>query len=257
MSVTGLCTSGWLDEYVSKTIFVIEATEPLTGTLDVVVPIVGSIEEQDQIIGVLSCDGDEMTDIEIVRGDSRNLQIAIYESDGVTPIDLTNSVIRFAVKERASQPNSEAKVWKSTYNSDEIFIVNPLTGTAVVYLLVDDTLTMNPGRYQWEVELNRQGPLATSTGTLTFTAGSDTAAAVGVDFSELRVGQIVIPNGLQAGNSEPMILTAFDEAASTMTFYKYGGFSSESGVTFSAYQGDRKTPSGLRGAFIVCADVVR
>jgi hypothetical protein len=52
-----------------------------------------------------------------------------------------------------------------------------------------------------------------------------------------------------------VVVTDFDATAETVTV-GYTGFIAESGIVFSAYQGDRKTPTGLSGNFSVGADVV-
>lgn len=255
MSVSGLSTSGWLTDVLTSTLIV--EVQPLIGVVVAVDALVGTIAPDASLVGVLSCAGEPMTDIELVRGDSRNFQVTIYESDGVTPVDLTDAIVRFAIKERHGQTNNEAKVWKASYSPDEIDIVDAVNGICIVRLRVDDTLSVEPGRYQWEVELNRRGTFATNAGSLSFVAGTTVASASGVDFALLRVGQIIVPAGALPGNAQSLILTGIDASASTLSFYKYDSFSTESGVSFDAYQGDRKTPGGLSGLFVICPDVVR
>jgi len=63
-----------------------------------------------------------MTDISIVRGDSRNFNVTIYESDGITPIDITEAVLRFAVKGSVYDNNSRSIIFKQSYYPDQLQI---------------------------------------------------------------------------------------------------------------------------------------
>lgn len=287
MTITSLFTDGWLVDPTTIPAPVIVVQQVFSGTIDDIDVITGTLVGDDAysgslqiessfvgtittqsfigtltqdaaLTGVIRCNGEVvMADISMPRGDSRQFQMNILQSDGVTPVDLTNSVLRFAIKERYGQSNSASKVFKTSYDSSEIDVTNAAAGECVIQLRIDDTLEVEPGRYVWELELTRRSTLATSAGTLAFTAGSSVATASGVDFSELRIGQYVDPAGGLSGNSTPVLITGLDEGQSTITFDGYNDFSTESGVTFNAYQGDRKTPDGLSGTFTLNPDVVR
>lgn len=287
MTITSLFTDGWLVDPTTIPVPVIVVQQVFSGTIDdgdvltgtltgddaysgslqiadsftgtiTSQSFVGILTQDASLTGVIRCNGEiVMADITMPRGDSRQFQMNILQSDGVTPVDLANSVLRFAVKERYGQSNSLSKVFKTSYDDSEINITDAAAGECVIQLRIDDTLDVEPGRYVWELELTRRSTLATSAGTLAFTAGSSVATASDVDFSQLRIGQYVDPAGGLSGNSTAVLITALDEGESTISFDGYNGFSTESGVTFNAYQGDRKTPDGLSGTFTLNPDVVR
>lgn len=196
-----------------------------------------------------------MTDISMVRGDSRNFNVTIYESDGTTPIDITNGVLRFAVKASVYDDNSRAIIFKQSYYPSEIQKTIPASGQCLVQLLVEDTVSVTPGVYYWDLDLTRKGSLATSAGTFAVTAGSGVLTGTGVDFSAIGIGQVIeLTSGFPQNNLE-VVVTSFDEAAGTVTV-GYTGFVDESGITHSTYEGNRKTPTGLSGNFSIGADVV-
>lgn len=287
MTITSLFTDGWLVDpiQVGPPVYVVQ--QVLSGNLVADDTLSGSLVGDDQLsgvlgpsdslsgslsttsltgtlsaatgalVGILSCDGVTMADITLTRGDSRTFQLTVYQSDGVTPVDLTNAVLRFAVKERYGQENAASKVFKTSYTSDQIEITDAVNGQCVVYLRIADTNSVEPGRYVWEVELTRRDILATSAGLLAFTAGSSVAQGTGLDFSALGIGQYLEPLGALSGNNVPVLITAINESAGTITFDGYSGFSTESGVAFNCYEGDRKTPDGFSGAFIIQPDVIR
>jgi len=196
-----------------------------------------------------------MTDISIVRGDSRNFNVTIYESDGITPIDITEAVLRFAVKGSVYDNNSRSIIFKQSYYPDQLQITVPASGQSLIKLFVADTINVTPGQYYWDLDVTRKGTLATSAGTFAVTTGSGVLTGSGVDFSLISVGQAIELTSGFPQNNMLVVVTDFDATAETITV-GYSGFTGESGLTFSAYQGDRKTPTGLSGTFSIGADVV-
>ncbi len=196
-----------------------------------------------------------MTDLSIVRGDSRNYNVTIYESDGTTPIDITEAVIRFAVKGSVYDDNSRAIILKQSYYPSELQIAVPLAGESIVKLLVSDTITATPGQYYWDLDVTRKGALATSAGTFAVTAGSGVLTGTGVDFTLIKLGQVIELTSGFPQNNLLVVITDFDATADTITV-GYTGFVTEAGITHSTYQGDRKTPTGLSGLFSIGADIV-
>ena len=196
-----------------------------------------------------------MTDISIVRGDSKNFSVTITESDGTTPIDITEGVVRMAVKASVYDDNADAIIFKQSYYTSQIEKTAPASGQCVVKILIGDTNDVNPGGYYWDIDLTRKGELATSAGTFAVTAGSGVLTGTAVDFSLLSVGQLIDLNGGFAANNVLVDIVSIDASAGTVTV-GYDGFVDESGITHSTFQGDRKTPTGLSGGFSIGADVV-
>lgn len=196
-----------------------------------------------------------MTDISIVRGDSRNFSVTIYESDGTTPVDITEAVLRFAVKGSVYDDNSRSIIFKQSYYPDQLQITVPASGESLIKLLVGDTINVTPGQYYWDLDVTRKGDLATSAGTFSASEDSGVLSGDGVDFSLIKLGQAIQLTSGFPQNNMLVVVTDFDATAETVTV-GYTGFIAESGIVFSAYQGDRKTPTGLSGNFSVGADVV-
>jgi len=286
MSVTGLATDGWLCDVNSTTIIVIadgaltgvlaptlsivgvleveamagaiEALDEIGGALEASLPLAATLEPEPlSIVGVLSCEGEIMTDLSLVRGDSRTIALSFFESDGVTDLDITGGVVKFAVAETPGDANADALIFKASYVPTDIAITSPAAAPqGTLFLRAHETM-LEPGTYRFDVELTLQGTLVSSAGTFAFVAGSDVATATGVDFDALRVGQIVVPAGAFAGNQQPVTITAIDAGAGTVTFGGYPSFATEAGVTFNAYRGERSTPAGMSGTITICGDVVQ
>ena len=54
-----------------------------------------------------------MTDITLRRGDSQNYRVTV--TDGTNPIDLTDAIVKFAVKKRIQDTNAEAIIFKPVF----------------------------------------------------------------------------------------------------------------------------------------------
>jgi len=105
-------------------------------------------------------------DHEPVKGDN-NLRMARSDSavfefiltDPITEevLDLTDaSLVRFSIKVPVTQGqgNADLKVVKSSANAGEITILSPRTdGRIFVELLPEDTVSMDPGEYKYDVEV--------------------------------------------------------------------------------------------------------
>jgi len=197
-----------------------------------------------------------MTDLQMVRGDSRNYQLEIFESDGATPVDVTGGIIKFAAKRRMRDPNSEAQIFKTSYDPAEIQVTDAVNGQALLKILVEDTVSTDPGTLRWDVELTRRGALLSAAGTWTATAGSNVLTGVGIDFSAIHVGDILVPAGVTAPNQVPVTITALDSVALTAETGSYESWDAEAGISHQIFTGNRKTPDGLSGCFVLLADVV-
>jgi len=200
-----------------------------------------------------------MTDISIVRGDSRNFSVTIYESDGVTAVNITDGILRMAVKRRPSDPNSEALIFKTSYDESEIDLTLPASGKCIVQVRIDDTIAVDPGSYCWDLDLSRKGSVtpATLAGTFAAVTGSEVLTYTGAEFSRIRIGSIIELAGVSPGNSVRVLVTAMDSVTQTVTIGGYADFMTEVGITHQTFDGDRKTPTGLSGTFAVLPDVVR
>lgn len=201
-----------------------------------------------------------MTDISIVRGDSGNFSITILESDGVTPVDITEGILRFAVKRRTSDANSEALIFKRSYDDEQIELTTPASGQCVVKIRIDDTIGNDPGSYCWDLDLSRKdssGTPATTAGTWSAITGSEVLTYTGAEFDKVRLGSVIELAGVNPENNGRFLVTAIDSSNLTVTIGGYDSFVTEAGMTHQTFDGDRKTPSGLSGTFTIQPDVAR
>lgn len=288
MTISGLVTGGYLDDpiqvpprviIVQQTIAgVIPRALTLGGTLAptptlagslLAAPVISGIIAIDTITGTLRspgtltgrilCDGEViMADVTLTRGDSRTLAIEIDDDLGAD-VDLSEAILRFAVKRRPGDANASALIWKTSYDPAEIEITTPAEGKATVKIRVDDTVEKTPGSYCWDLDVSRKasGTPSTTAGTLAASTGSEVLAYTGSELAAIRVGSILELAGVNPENQARIVVTAIDSDASTITAGGYLDFVTESGIAFQAYDGDRKTPSGLAGTFTILADVVR
>jgi hypothetical protein len=198
-----------------------------------------------------------MTDITLRRGDSQNYRVTV--TDGTNPIDLTDAVVKFAVKKRIQDTNAEAIIFKASYDAREIEITNAAGGEFLIYIKTEDTFDKPPATYSWDVEVTRRGSLKTNVGTVAVTQGSGLLAGTGLEIGNFAVGDILVPtNGVSAENQVDVTIQEVEGDSGTgNATTDYTGFVTQTGITFELYEGDRKTPVGLSGRFTISADAVR
>jgi hypothetical protein len=165
--------------------------------------------------------------------------------DVAAAVDITNGILRFAVKERAGQTNAEALIAKRSYDIEEIELNDPTNGKALIYLRVDDTLGLNPGSYCWDLDLTRKGTVVFSAGTLAATNGSEVLQYTGSEFAKFRLGQVIELTSVNTANQNERTITGLDTDAETVTTGGYDSWVTEGGMAHSTYIGDRKTQSSF------------
>jgi hypothetical protein len=204
--------------------------------------------------------------ITLTRGDSDDITISVVDSETPpvavnlsTAVDGTANrpaIIRFAVKASADLTNAEAVVFKDSHASDEIEVLpqsGATLGKCALYLEKADTEGAEPGEYVWDVEVSRQAALkvAASVGTLAFTSGSNVVTGTGTAFRNARAGDILHPTS-GASSGKPAIIDKI--VSDTSVQVSWGGFPTESLVTFEIRRGQHKT--AVRGPFTLAPGVV-
>lgn len=88
--------------------------------------------------------------VEVIQGESKNLELHVtYQEDG-TDFDLTSATIYFTVK--CGLPEIEPTLQKVSTDSAQIEVdAIPTTGKATIHILSADTKAMNPGIYVFDV----------------------------------------------------------------------------------------------------------
>jgi len=196
-----------------------------------------------------------MTDLIIPRGDSANYAVVILDTDAVTPLNITEAILRFGVKASIYDSNTNAVMLKQSYYPEELEITDAINGAATVKVLVSDTLEETPGTYYWDLDVTKKGVLVTGVGTFTATTGSPILAASHIDFNLLKVGQVIDLSSLIPSNNLLVDIVSFDATAQTITV-GYNGFLNQIGIAQDIYEGDRKTPTGLSGTFSIGPDII-
>lgn len=202
-----------------------------------------------------------MTDLVLKRGDSRNYQVTITDDDLVTPIDLTDAILKFSVKSRYGLPNSSSVIHKRSYDVDEIEKTDPVNGICVVKVTTEDTFNKKPGSYCWDIEMTRPAFNVTNVGTIAVAPGSGLMTGTGLDLSSVKVGDVLTPSGVDPANQVPVTITAVggsgedDDPGAGNLLTDYADWAAEAGIAIDIDRGNRKTPEGLSGAFTLEPDV--
>lgn len=92
----------------------------------------------------------QQQNIELYRGDNRTFEVTVKDDDG-NAVNITGASIKFSVKERIS--DSGYKFQKSSAQASEITITDAANGVYEVYLVPDDTQTLDIGSYEYDSQL--------------------------------------------------------------------------------------------------------
>lgn len=84
-----------------------------------------------------------------IRGDSRTVTLQAYQSDGVTPLNLTGATVFFTVSPSASPADDTTAVIQKTITSHTA----PLLGQTAFTLANADTQSIAPGTYYYDVQV--------------------------------------------------------------------------------------------------------
>lgn len=197
-----------------------------------------------------------MTDLILTRGDSRNYLLEFKEDDGVTVVDITDSVVKMAAKPTGCETNDDAIFILRSYDNAEVEITDAINGEATAKLLADHTVDAPVGDHVWDVELTRRGATVTTAGTAAVTNDSGDITISGIpDILVIKRGDIIQCSSANSENTKNLTITQVDPLAGTISV-DYTKWVTESGMSYTVYRGDRKTPTGLSGKFTINQDVV-
>lgn len=139
----------------------VSAPVSIRGTISVSNIVQAVVVVKQVIRGVMTEEGPYMNcsednHVRMTKGDNRDLEVTLTWPNG-DPVDLTDSELRFTVKEKLSDPQSAAKITKANAKAGggdtEIKIINPAGGRLDVYLVPTDTEDLDPATYQWDIEV--------------------------------------------------------------------------------------------------------
>lgn len=135
--------------------------EPISirGTLLSEEPLFGSVVTTVYYVGYLSdgeCPKMEDQRIQMYLRDDRTLSLIVNDHNN-DPVDLTNAKLTFTLKEKMSDPDDQAIFQKKNTEAGgddtEIKVLDPVGGSAEIYIVPDDTDDVNPGNYMWDVQV--------------------------------------------------------------------------------------------------------
>lgn len=111
-----------------------------------------------------------------IRGDSRVISISVFQSDGVTPFNLTSCEIFFTVN--ASQNNTADTDASAVIALKNSSIANPTLGVA--NLTINNAISQDiaPGVYYYDVQLKDSSGNITSLAQNQFTVIADTTRSI-------------------------------------------------------------------------------
>lgn len=85
---------------------------------------------------------------DIKRGDTRQVDVTFYQSDGVTPYDISGGTVFFTVNASSNPADDTAAV----ISKDVTVHTDPTAGQSRISLSSTDT-TIDPGTYYYDVQL--------------------------------------------------------------------------------------------------------
>ena len=111
-----------------------------------------------------------------IRGDSRTIQINVFQSDGVTPFNLTGCEVFFTVNANTNNTaDSDATAVIALKTST---FANPALGVATLLLTNTVTQDIAPGVYYYDVQLKDSAGDITSLQQNTFQIVADVTRSI-------------------------------------------------------------------------------
>lgn len=198
-----------------------------------------------------------MTNISHKRGTTKNRRLLFLRSDGVTPVPITDGIIKIAIKYNADDSNEDAVAMFRSYYSSQIQIVNAAGGEAVWSMQVGDTQDREACTYVWGAELTMRGILRSQNGTIEPTTGSRELVYDGPDIDLFGPGDIVTHNGATDPlNQVDVTIMSVDKERSIL-ITDYDRWQTEAAYSHQTFIADRPDVSAnLSGSFALIADVV-
>lgn len=102
-----------------------------------------------------------------IRGDSRVLDIQVYQSDGQTPFNLTSCSVYFTLN-TSSTPTDDGIDTTAAIKKELSSFATPATGLAAITLLNTDTQPLSQGTYYYDIQLRDASGNITSLAQNTF-----------------------------------------------------------------------------------------
>lgn len=111
-----------------------------------------------------------------IRGDSRLISVNIFQSDGVTPFNLTGCEVFFTVN--ANTNNTTDTDTSAVIALKNNTITNPTLGVATIQISNANTQDIAPGTYYYDVQLKDANGNITSLAQNTFIIIADVTRSI-------------------------------------------------------------------------------
>lgn len=93
--------------------------------------------------------------LDMFIGDDRTLSLSLRYSDG-SSVNLTDAKLIFTVKEKVTDSDADAVIQKKNAaaggSDSQIKIIDPLGGSAEIYIVPSDTENVRSGIYLWDIQ---------------------------------------------------------------------------------------------------------
>lgn len=241
-------------------------TATVAVTINVQGELTGVIVEDPQPSGSICGSAGGTAVVSMVRGDKKAFTVTFTEADGSTPIDLTDTVIKFAMRKKAGKKNSDALVFLTSYSDNcdqEVEIIDAVNGVALLHIQPHYTDCIKDGDYIFGIEYTKRDVSLTTAGTVDVAEGSEIITGTGLDLECVGRGDMLVTGSASSENQELVTITAIggdgtdlDPGAGNLRT-DYTGWSDETGLSVTIYEGDRKSPNGLRGTWTLLPGAVQ
>ncbi len=108
---------------------------------------------------------------DFIRGDSRTINIQVYQPDGVTPFDLTGCKVYFTVN--ATSNNTTTSDATAAIALSTTTFTNSTPGQATLVIPSTTSQTINPGTYYYDVQVKDTAGNVSSLGENKFIVNAD------------------------------------------------------------------------------------
>ena len=112
-----------------------------------------------------------------IRGDSRVLNIQVYQSDGVTPFNLTGCTVYFTLN-TSSTPTDDGTDATAALKTSTSSFSTPSNGLATITLTNSQTQSLSPTTYYYDIQLKDGSGNITSLGQNTWQVIADITTRV-------------------------------------------------------------------------------
>lgn len=114
-----------------------------------------------------------MSEINIYRGDTTSLNLAITSGTSSSAKDLTDSTLFFTVKQKKSDSDDLAAIKKQTPTASGINITDATNGLATISLSSDETSELKTGPHWYDVQVKNSAGCISTVGTGKFIVATD------------------------------------------------------------------------------------